>query len=339
MLCFFSIHIHIFVYIHKKLITIFLLHINSLEAMAPVIYNINDAILKSKIAAFDYDWTLVSPKDGKTFPKDVDDWQWLYSNIPEELKGYNDEGYTIVIFTNQSKPWKVTQIQTVAQSLEIPVFIVIATEKADYKPNPILYEALVGSTTIDKATSFFVGDALGRKGDFADSDKVFAENINIKCYSPEEFFAVKQNQDYDIPALNLSDSKQIVIMVGYPGSGKSSVAKKICEDERFVLIQGDVYKTSSKMIKAAGACVSEGKSIVFDATNSSYKKRYEYIGFARKHDYKIVCIHVSTSLDVSYKRNKTRDLENQVPKIAYSMYTKHFESPNVEQEGFDLIVL
>ena len=307
--------------------------------MAPVIYNINDAILKSKIAAFDYDWTLVSPKDGKTFPKDVDDWSLLYPNIPEELKRYNDEGYTIVIFTNQSKPWKVTQIQTVAQSLEIPVFIVIATEKADYKPNPILYEALVGSSTIDKATSFFVGDALGRKGDFADSDKVFAENIGLKCYSPEEFFAVKQNQNYEIPALNLSDSKQVVIMVGYPGSGKSSVAKKICEDERFVLIQGDVYKTSPKMIKAAGAYVSEGKSIVFDATNSSYKKRYEYIGFARKHDYKVVCVHVSTSLDESYKRNKSRDPENQVPKIAYSMYTKHFESPNVEQEGFELIVL
>ena len=308
--------------------------------MAPSIYNINDAQMKAKIAAFDYDWTLVSPKDGKTFPKDVDDWQWLYPNIPEELKRYNDEGYTIVIFTNQSKPWKVTQIQTVAQSLEIPVFIVVATDKADYKPNPILYEALVGSSNVDKATSFFVGDALGRKGDFADSDKVFAENVGLKCFSPEEFFAVKQAQDVvEIPELNLSGSKQVVIMVGYPGSGKSSVAKKICEDEQFVLIQGDVHKTSAKMIKAAGAYVTEGKSIVFDATNSSYKKRYEYIGFARKHDYKVVCVHVSTSLDVSYKRNKSRDPENQVPKIAYSMYTKHFESPNAEQEGFELIVL
>jgi bifunctional polynucleotide phosphatase/kinase len=92
------------------------------------------------------------------------------------------------------------------------------------------------------------------------------------------------------------------------------------------------------MIKAAESYVSEGKSIVFDATNSSYKKRYEYIGFARKHSYKIVCIHMSTSLDVSYKRNKTRDPENQVPKIAYSMYTKHFENPSVD-EGFELIVL
>lgn len=295
--------------------------------------------MKAKIAAFDYDWTLVSPKDGKTFPSNVEDWQWLYPNIPDELKRLNDDGFSIVIFTNQSKDWKVLQIQSVAASLEIPIFVVIARQKCDYKPNPILYDVLVGSAKVDKAASFFVGDALGRKGDFADSDKVFAENICIKCYSPEEFFAVKQEHEVvEIPELNLSDCKQVIIMVGYPGSGKSSVAKKICEDERFVLIQGDVYKTSPKMIKAAGAYVSEGKSIVFDATNSSFKKRYEYIGFARKHSYKIVCVHVSTSLEDSYKRNKSRDPENQVPKIAYSMYKKHFENPSVE-EGFDIIVV
>ena len=299
----------------------------------------NSAQMKTKIAAFDYDWTLVSPKDGKTFPSNVEDWIWLYPNIPDELRRLNKEGFTIVIFTNQSKDWKVTQIQTVAASLEIPIFVVIARQKCDYKPNPILYDVLVGSAKVDKAASFFVGDALGRKGDFADSDKVFAENICLKCYSPEEFFAVKQEHEVvEIPELNLSDCKQVIIMVGYPGSGKSSVAKKICEDERFVLIQGDVYKTSPKMIKAAGAYVSEGKSVVFDATNSSCKKRYEYIGFARKHSYKIVCVHVSTSLEDSYKRNKSRDPENQVPKIAYSMYKKHFENPSVE-EGFDIIVV
>ena len=310
--------------------------------MAPSIYNINGAQMKAKIAAFDYDWTLVCPKDGKTFPKDVDDWTWMYQCIPEQLKRYNEEGYSVVIFTNQSKQWKVDQIITVAQSLDIPLFIVVATDKADYKPNPILYEALVGSSNVDKATSFFVGDALGRKGDFADSDKVFADNVGLKCYSPEEFFVVKQGQGqehtHEVPALNLSGSKQVIIMVGYPGSGKSSVAKKICEDERFVLIQGDVHKTSAKMIKAAGAYVDEGKSVVFDATNSSCKKRYEYIGFARKHDYNVVCVHVSTSLDESYKRNKLRDPENQVPKIAYSVYTKYFEPPTTV-EGFEVIVL
>jgi len=304
--------------------------------MAPTIYNLNKAQLKAKIAAFDYDHTLVCPKDGKTMPSDVEDWKWMYPNIPDQLKRLNEEGFSVVIFTNQSKPWKVTQIQTVAKSLEIPIFIVVASDKCDYKPNPILYDVLVGSVQVDKEQSFFVGDALGRKGDWADSDKVFAQNIGFKCQSPEKMFAVKEI--VEIPSLKLSDSKQVVIMVGYPGSGKSGVAKNICLNTNFVLIQGDFHKTSAKMIKAALPSVQEGKSIVFDATNSSSKKRNDYIEFAKKHNMKVVCVHVSTSLELSYKRNKEREPEQQVPKIAYSVYTKHFEAPSTE-EGFELIVL
>jgi bifunctional polynucleotide phosphatase/kinase len=52
------------------------------------------------MAAFDYDCTLVSPKDGKTFPKNIDDWQWLYPNIQSKIKDYYDKGYMIVIFSN-----------------------------------------------------------------------------------------------------------------------------------------------------------------------------------------------------------------------------------------------
>ena len=309
--------------------------------MAPTIYNINKAQLKAKIAAFDYDHTLVCPKEGKTMPSDVEDWMWMYPNIPEQLKRYNDEGYSVVIFTNQSKSWKVIQIQYVAHTLKIPLFIVVASDKCDYKPNPVLYDVLVGSAKVDKEQSFFVGDALGGKGDWADSDKVFAQNIGFKCFSPEKIFAPKQEDEQktvEIPELNLSDSKQVIIMVGYPGSGKSTVAKNICANTRFALIQGDVYKTSPKMLKAASEQVKEGKSVVFDATNSSSKKRSEYIEFAKKHNMKVVCVHMTTSLEVSYKRNKERDPDLQVPKIAYSVYTKHFVNPSTE-EGVELIVL
>ncbi|GME85124.1 unnamed protein product [Ambrosiozyma monospora] len=41
---------------------------------------------------------------------------------------------------------------------------------------------------IDMEKSFYVGDAAGRKSDFSDSDKKFAENVGLKFYTPEEFF-------------------------------------------------------------------------------------------------------------------------------------------------------
>ena len=316
--------------------------------MEPIFYNINNATnssIRKKMAAFDYDWTLVIPKDGKTFSTSMDDWKWYFDNIPIIIKKYYNDGYMIVIFSNQSKLWKHEQIKKVMETLEIPMFIVIAPNKKLYKPNPILFTSLVGDFEINKKKSFFVCDALGRPTDFSDSDKVFAENIGIKYYSPEEFF--KNNQDskqvsnikVELYLFDLKSSKEIIIMVGYPGSGKSTIAKEICKNDNYILVQGDVYKTSTKMIKVAKAVIEDdNKCIIFDATNSSIKKRKEYIDFAKKYNYSVKCIHVDTSLEESFKRNKLRDEDKQIPKIAYSVYKKHFESPNTN-EGFTLFTL
>ena len=103
--------------------------------MSPTIYNMNNAVHREKMASFDYDWTLVSPKGGRTFPTNIDDWEWLYPSIPDKIKDYYASGFMIVIFTNQSKLWKHEQIKNVMKSLEIPVFIVVATDKCEYKPN------------------------------------------------------------------------------------------------------------------------------------------------------------------------------------------------------------
>jgi bifunctional polynucleotide phosphatase/kinase len=309
--------------------------------MSPVIYNLNNATLREKMAAFDYDWTLVCPKNGKTFPSNIDDWEWLYPSIPNKLKNYYENGYMIVVFTNQSKLWKHEQLQIVMNTLNIPIFIVVATEKSEYKPNRILFDTLLGNSvnTINKSQSFYVGDALGRKSDFADSDKIFAENIGIRVNPPEEIFHVSaHNETLEMPSIPLSTNPEIIIMMGYPGSGKSTIAKEICQNENYIYIEGDVYKTSAKMIKTALPHIKEKKSIVFDATHSSCKKRKEYIELAQKYNYDVMCIHVATSMEIAYKRNKLRPDEKQVPKIAYSVYTKHYETPT-ENEGFRLVVV
>jgi len=38
----------------------------------------------------------------------------------------------------------------VMKQLEIPLFVVIATEKSDYKPNPILFNTSFGENSINK---------------------------------------------------------------------------------------------------------------------------------------------------------------------------------------------
>ncbi len=304
--------------------------------MTPIIYKINEPKFRTKMASFDYDWTLVSPKNGKTFPKNVDDWTWLYPNIITKLKELYDDNYMIVIFSNQSKEWKHEQIKIVAEQLQIPVFVCIAQLKEDYKPNTILFDNLVGKKKINLEESFFVGDALGRKTDFADSDKVFAENIGIKYFAPEVFFYSKVT--FKLPKIPENKNSELIIMVGYPASGKSTIANEIFKERNYEIIDGDTYKTVPKILKATLEHFKNKKSVVIDATNGSKEKRAKYIELAKEYNYDVRCIHMTTSLEESYKRNKTRSEDAQIPKIAYSVYNKYFNEP-LENEGFTLITL
>ena len=308
----------------------------SKNKMAAIIHRINNPVLQDKMAAFDYDWTLVRPKDCRTFSTRLDDWQWLYPGIPDQIKQMYVDGYTIVIFTNQSKKWKHEQVRMIAEMLEVPIIVVIAHDTEIYKPNPTIFNLLEYSN-INRAESFFVGDALGREKDHSDCDRKFAENIGIRWMSPEQLF-VPLKTDYQVPIIPVGKELEIIIMAGYPGSGKSTTAKALCDasPDHYEYISGDIYKTSTKMIKAAQIHLDAGKSIIFDATNGTIKKRQEYVEFAKLKHANVKCIHVTTTMDVSYMRNRQREFP--VPIIAFSVYRKNFESPT-EAEGFELYTL
>ena len=67
-------------------------------------------------------------------------------------------------------------------------------------------------------------------------------------------------------------------MIGYPGSGKSSfAAKTFGTNDRYVIIEGDVMKTVPKMLAAGRKALQQGKSVVFDATNTYIPYFWGYI--------------------------------------------------------------
>ena len=123
-------------------------------------------------------------------------------------------------------------------------------------------------------------------------------------------------------------------MVGFPGSGKSTIARGLDA----TIISGDDLKTAPKMIKAAEAALktAPGQSIVFDATNATKARRAEYVAFARRHNLPAQCIHVATPIEVALERNKLR--EKPVPNIALYLYRKKFEEPTAD-EGLEIIVV
>jgi bifunctional polynucleotide phosphatase/kinase len=284
-----------------------------------------------KLAVFDFDWTLVKPKGNRKFPTSVDDWEWLYPNVPDTLRHFINNGYNIVVVTNQSKIWKRDQILAAMRGFNAT--IIIAWNKEFYKPNPHMFQ--VAFSSYDKNASFYVGDALGRPDDFSDSDKVFAQNIGLRSSPPENLFrTLSNNPDY----VHDYTEGEVIVMVGYPGSGKSTIANAICNKYgNYMHIKGDDYKTTSAMLKHASTI--KYKNIIFDATNSSIAKRAEYIKYANQNGYKnLCCIHVATPMEESYQRNKLRTAQQVVPRIAYSVYNKHFEQPTTN-EGFTKIVV
>jgi bifunctional polynucleotide phosphatase/kinase len=302
--------------------------------MPPHIIKIGKFRLRGKMAMFDYDWTLVKPLSNGTFSKSVDDWRWITEKVPEILEKYYDNGYCIVIISNQTRntEMKLQQIINVLSTLKIPSLISVGYEDIDKKPNRTMFDLIKKDKKIDMNKSFYVGDALGRQGDWSDSDKKFAENIDIKkIYSPDDLFSINNKKKIIIKQF---DKQEIIVLVGYPGSGKTTIANTF-DTNKYMVINGDIFKNSKKMIKESEKYIKTNYSIIFDATNPSIEKRKEYIDFANSKNIPIRCINVETDIATSMFRNNKRD--KVIPKITYYVFRKNYVKPTIEEGFYDVI--
>lgn len=153
----------------------------------------------SDVAMFDLDWTLVKPKKGK-HPKDKDDWMFM-PGVKDKLIKLNEDGVTIIIFTNQSSTKfnlsdLTHKINNMSKELNVPLVVYGCTETSGNMRKPcvgmwdmMLAQKLKRIPDMNEcAECFYVGDAAGRTDDFADSDYKFALNMGVQFYVPEQYF-------------------------------------------------------------------------------------------------------------------------------------------------------
>lgn len=129
----------------------------------------------SKVQAFDLDGCLIKPKSGNSRPGQADDWAFWHHSVLKKLQDSHAAGHQLVIFSNQnydqdSKPAKSfkAKLKLIAPALNVPFYIFAGYEKDCHrKPFPGMWELFqqISGCEVDLSSSFFVGDAAGRKGD------------------------------------------------------------------------------------------------------------------------------------------------------------------------------
>ncbi|KAL7307670.1 hypothetical protein TKK_0000352 [Trichogramma kaykai] len=315
---------------------------------------------RPKIAAYDMDKTLIKTISGASFPKDCNDWQLLYPEVPGKIKKFYEDGYKIVIFSNQGglstgkvkvADFKI-KIEKVVKKIGVPMQVHLAVGQNKYrKPCTGMWEFLVNKNNdgvpVDKENSFYVGDAAGRpaggnrkKKDHSLADRLMAENLNLTFYTPEEHFLGQKKAPYNAPAFNpkeaskntvlfepsqaklTSDEQELVLMAGCPGSGKSHFAKTHLRNYEYV--NRDTLGNWQKCVAKTDTALEQGKSVVVDNTNPDKATRLRYVELAKKHNVPVRCFVMTLDKEHVKHNNMYRILTDPTHEAISDMIINSF---------------
>lgn len=135
------------------------------------------------------------------------------------------------------------------------------------------------------------------------------------------------------------ESKQcMVILIGFPGSGKSTLTARYFSQKGFERINMDTLRTKARCLKATREALKDGKCVIIDNTNPRPDSRKAFIDVAKAHDkdIPIYCIVMDTPRDISEHLNSYRArLANNpalfIPAVGYHTFAKYFEEPSLEE--------
>jgi DNA 3'-phosphatase len=332
-------------------------------------YNFNlsedKSLMLKDFIGFDFDDTLVSFKK-KEITSNVIDTLRLLSETYNIVIFSNQLGVKRGKVSNK----EVQEIfETFIKRINIPIIVFYSIDEDIYrKPNVGMYNLFM-SIFKENKLKYYCGDAAGRIDDFSTSDLFFANNCSIQFKVPEEVFYDSYNhilankniksldlykedkwnngklsnprnifrvdniKDCEMYDLEFTKDKMIIVMVGAPGSGKSSLTKYLSDKYLMGIINGDTIGSKNKQIKKFQEYLNlvdkeELYGIIIDNTNPSKSDRdFWFNKVDDTWDKEIVYINISKPISFHMTNYRTNFGYKKIPSIAIHSFYKKLEEP------------
>jgi predicted kinase len=126
-----------------------------------------------------------------------------------------------------------------------------------------------------------------------------------------------------------------VLLVGIPGSGKSSFYRARFADTH-VRVNRDMLGTTHRVRVLRDACLAAGASFVLDNTNVTRAGRAEHLAAARAAGFRVEGYFLQSRRGECLERNRARPEGQRVPDAAVGDLSERLELPSLD-EGWDAL--